>query len=59
LEFSLGAVAPDLKDFATGSPASAMRLPILEKAQARGFCDNRINAAYAPELKGPHVIAVQ
>jgi RNA 3'-terminal phosphate cyclase len=59
LEFRPGAVAPDREDSARGSAASARGLLVVEKALARGFCENRINAEYVFQFKGPYGISVQ
>ena len=53
-------IKTQIKDLdALKSACQEMGLPVLEKAQARGFYDNHLRAEYVIQLKGPYDIAVQ
>ena len=53
-------IKTQIKDLeALKSACAEMGLPVLEKAQARGFYDNRLKAEYVIQLKDPYDIAVQ
>ena len=53
-------IKTQIKDLeAFKSACTEMGLPVLEKAQAQGFYDNRLRAEYVIQLKGPYDIAVQ
>ena len=53
-------IKTQIKDLdALKSACAELNLPVLEKAQARGFYDNRLKAEYVIQLKGPYDIAVQ
>jgi len=52
-------IKTQIKDLeAFKSACTEMGLPVLEKAQAQGFYDNRLRAEYVIQLKGPYDIAI-
>jgi hypothetical protein len=53
-------IKTQIKDIeALKSACSEMGLPVLEKAQARGYYENQTRGDFVIKLKGPYDIAVQ
>ena len=53
-------IKTQIKDIeALKSACTEMGLPVLEKAQARGYYDNQTKGDFVIKLKGPYDIAVQ